>query len=252
MLRTTGRIRTIIKLLTVAAVALVCLFFVLCPEDETVQITKDASAPAADDGQGSQPVISDEAQVFEPVFEVDEIPEDIRLKMTDVTISAGSKMTFDSLSYLSMTYVGYDGKEYIGHMVVDSALANEVICIFKELYEVRFPIERMNLAFEYGGSDELSMQDNNTSAFNDRPITGGSGLSYHQLGRAIDINPLVNPYVKGDVVLPAGSDNYLDREEDCTGMITADSECVRIFKKYGWTWGGDWTSLKDYQHFEKR
>ncbi len=193
-----------------------------------------------------------EEAVQEPLFEKSEIPEEIREKMMNVTINENSRMNFDTLSYLSLTCIGYDEKEYVGHMIVDAQLADEVICIFKELYEARFPVEKMKPVCEYAGSDDLSMQDNNTSSFNDRPATGGSGLSYHQLGRAIDINPLVNPYVKKSKVLPASSTAYTDRTLGAKGMITQDGKCVEIFKKYGWSWGGDWKSLKDYQHFEKR
>lgn len=195
-----------------------------------------------------------ETDEFVPVFEKSEIPEDIRNEMYGVTISDKSHVSFDELSYLTLTYVGYDGESHIGNMVIDKELADEVIEIFKELYEIEFPIEKMRLACEYDGVDEMSMRDNNTSAFNDRPIAGGTGLSYHQLGRAIDINPLVNPYIRfsDNLLLPETAGEYLDRNLDVQGMIKEDSECVAIFKKYGWAWGGDWNSLKDYQHFEKR
>ena len=189
---------------------------------------------------------------FTPVFEKSDIPNEVKDKMYGVTISDSSRVGFDGLSYLTLSYIGYDGENHTGNMIVDKNLADEVVCIFKELYEAKFPIEKIRLACEYGGVDELSMEDNNTSAFNDRPVTGGSGLSYHQLGRAIDINPLVNPYIKGSVVLPASAQWYTDRTSEAVGIITSDSDCVKIFKKYGWTWGGDWRSLKDYQHFEKR
>ena len=111
----------------------------------------------------------------------------------------------------------------------------------------------MKLPCEYGGIDELSMRDNNTSAYNDRPIEGSGATSYHQLGRAIDINPLVNPYIRfsDGEVLPETARQYLDRNRSVKGMINDDSPCVHVFKKYGWTWGGDWNSVKDYQHFEK-
>lgn len=186
-------------------------------------------------------------------FTSEPIPEEIRTKMQDVTISDKSPVTFDDLSYLTLTYIGYDGESHIGNMVVANEIADEVIEIFKELYNIKFPIEKMRLPCEYDGVDEYSMRDNNTSAFNDRPIEGTGGLSFHQLGRAIDINPLVNPYIRfsDGEVLPTTAHKYLDRTLDEMGMLTADSECVQIFKKHGWTWGGDWTSVKDYQHFEK-
>lgn len=182
------------------------------------------------------------------------VPDEVRKKMQGVTISENSPVGFDDLSYLTLSYTGYDGKTHAGNMIVSAELADEVISIFKELYNIGFPIEKMRLPCEYDGVDENSMRDNNTSAFNDRPIEGTGGLSYHQLGRAIDINPLVNPYIRfsDGVVLPETAYKYLDRTLGKEGMIAEDSPCVEIFKKYGWDWGGDWKSVKDYQHFEKK
>ena len=187
-------------------------------------------------------------------FYKEDIPKEIRNKMWNVTISESSVMSFSDLSYLTVTYMGYDDEKHEGHLIVDKNLADEVLSIFKELYEIGFPIEKMNLPDEYGGSDELSMEDNNTSAFNDRPVAGTNTLSNHALGRAIDINPLINPYVKysTDTVLPKSGREHLDRTLNEKGSITKDSECVEIFEKYGWTWGGNWKTLKDYQHFEKK
>lgn len=187
------------------------------------------------------------------IFTKEEIPEDVRDQMWNVTINENSAVGFSDLSYLTVTYMGYDDKSHEGHLIVDKTLADEVLNIFKELYNINFPIEKMNLPCEYGGVDELSMEDNNTSAFNNRPIEGTNTVSNHALGRAIDINPLINPYIKysTDTVLPTIGRVYLDRTSDNKGIITKDSECVKIFEKYGWTWGGNWNSLKDYQHFEK-
>ena len=187
-------------------------------------------------------------------FYAEPIPQYLRDEMWGKTISEKSHVNFDDLSCVTLTHIGYDGKPHQGKLIVDKDLAEEVIAIFKELYAIKFPIEKIQPACYYNGIDNESMTDNNTSAFNDRPIEGSGVLSYHQLGRAIDINPLVNPYIKfsnGEILPPAG-DPYLVRKKDVRGMIKSDSECVRIFKKYGWKWGGDWNSLKDYQHFEKK
>lgn len=190
----------------------------------------------------------------ELTFSAEPIPEDVRARMWNVTISDESPVTFDDLSYLTISFIGYDGETHVGNMVVAASLAEEVLNIFRELYQVGFPIEKMVLPCEYGGVDEDSMTDNNTSAFNDRPLNESGALSYHQLGTAIDINPLYNPYINLSTldVQPAAGEPYLDRGLSANGMIFYDGECVRIFKKYGWTWGGDWNSVKDYQHFEKR
>jgi hypothetical protein len=96
------------------------------------------------------------------------------------------------------------------------------------------------------------MAANNTSAFNCRDITGTVGrFSNHSWGRAVDINPLTNPYVKGDSVLPPTGRAYLDRTQSHPGSILRGSLIVKEFESRGWTWGGTWTDRKDYQHFEK-
>ena len=101
----------------------------------------------------------------------------------------------------------------------------------------------------FGGSDDASMAANNTSAFNCRKATGGTSWSEHSYGRAIDVNPVQNPYVKGSLVLPQSGSAYVDRSRTIPGMIRAGDAVVRAFAAQGWAWGGTWTSLKDYQHF---
>ena len=109
----------------------------------------------------------------------------------------------------------------------------------------------MVLVSEYNNDDDLSMADNNTSAFNFRPITGGGGWSNHAYGLAIDINPKYNPYVSKNAVYPVNAVSYVNRDEDVEGMIKEGDALFNAFISRGWTWGGDWNSLKDYQHFEK-
>ena len=254
MSNSTRRILTITKVLSV-----ILLYTVSIASGVIMAAVAEGVLPAENSEAVVLQPVSEEPQQqnetvakFNPVFSKGEIPEEIRQKMQGVTISEKSKVTFDDLAYLTVVHVGYDGKRHIGNIIVNKKLADEVLSIFKELYEIKFPIERMELVYNYGGSDELSMRANNTSSFNDRPVSGGTGLSYHQLGQAIDINPLVNPYVKKSVVLPETAREYTDRTLNVKGMINSDSECVKILKKYGWDWGGDWKSLKDYQHFEKR
>ena len=125
--------------------------------------------------------------------------------------------------------------------------------IFSKLHRARFPIEKIRLIDEYKGSDDASMADNNTSAFNHRPVIGEKNvLSNHSYGLAIDINPLINPYIsRTNTVAPPEGKKYVNREIKVPGIITKDSVCFRIFKDYGWAWGGDWKTIKDYQHFEK-
>lgn len=160
-------------------------------------------------------------------------------------------ISYDDLRYLTVLHYGYDGYIYQGELIVHQSIATEVLAIFQELYAIGYPIEKMKVISCYDGDDEASMMDNNSSAFNFRYVTNGGKLSKHAYGLAIDLNPLVNPYIKADVVLPANGTRYLDRNQCVLGMIKKGDPVYEIFTRYGWTWGGDWTSLKDYQHFEK-
>jgi len=160
----------------------------------------------------------------------------------------------DRLALVQVSHRGFDGKTHEGRLIVHKDVAAEVLMIFNELFKKRFPIERIRPVSTpaYKGDDSASMADNNTSAFNCRFSTGSRTVySKHSLGRAIDINPLINPYVKSGRVLPPGGKKYLDRAAKAMGIIVRGGTCYTIFKKYGWNWGGDWLSLKDYQHFEK-
>ncbi|WP_448072119.1 M15 family metallopeptidase [Georgenia yuyongxinii] len=136
-----------------------------------------------------------------------------------------------------------------GTMVVAAAVADDVVGVMRDLYEARFPIARLEPVQAFGGDDDASMAANNTSAFNCRAITGGGAWSEHSYGRAIDVNPLVNPYVRGAAVLPAAGAAYADRSLQAPGMIHDGDAVVRAFAARGWVWGGTWASSKDYQHF---
>ena len=127
--------------------------------------------------------------------------------------------------------------------------------IFYELYQNEYRIESIRLIDEFNGDDTLSMEHNNTSCFNYRVVDGTTHLSKHALGCAIDINPFYNPYVTypGGVehISPEGSEPYADREADFPHKIGKDGDlCWQLFSEHGFTWGGDWKSLKDYQHFQ--
>lgn len=160
----------------------------------------------------------------------------------------------DRLRRIELDFLGFDGRLQRGAIVVHADLVEEVTAIFADLLALRFPIERMQTVDRYpGAEDESSMRDNNTSGFNCRPLPGGSGWSEHAYGRAIDVNPLINPYLDaaGDLQ-PSTAAAYLDRRRDDPGMLRADSPAVRLFTDRGWVWGGAWRNPIDYQHFEKR
>jgi hypothetical protein len=136
--------------------------------------------------------------------------------------------------------------------VVAARLAGDVRAIFARLYADRFPIRRMVPVSAYGGNDERSMEADNSSAFNCRPVTGGTGWSPHAYGTAIDLNTLENPYVSGNTIEPTTARRFVDRTLKVRGMIHAGDPVVAVFAAHGWTWGGSWTDPTDYQHFELR
>jgi hypothetical protein len=151
---------------------------------------------------------------------------------------------------VTVSHWGFDGALHDGQLVVHHDVAVAVVGIFYSLYNFRFPIERMQPVDAYGADDNASMAANNTSAFNCRPVTGNPGVwSEHSFGRAIDVNPVQNPYLRGGTVLPPAGGGYLDRGRNATGLIQAGSPAVAAFSAAGWSWGGYWSSLKDYQHF---
>ena len=156
-----------------------------------------------------------------------------------------------SLRRVELDYLGFDGGTHRGQLVVNKDVVDDVIAIFGDLERLRYPIEMMRTVDHYpGADDELSMRDNNTSAFNCRAL--GDGWSLHAYGRAIDINPLINPYIDaaGDLQ-PATAARYLDRRRDDLGLLHDGDAAVRAFTSRGWRWGGDWSNPIDYQHFER-
>jgi hypothetical protein len=155
----------------------------------------------------------------------------------------------ESLRLVEVSHWGYDGQAHQGTLVVAADLADTMVDIMAVLFDARFPIERMEPVEAYKGDDDASMAANNTSAFNCRPVTGGSRWSDHSYGVAIDINPLVNPYVRRDQVSPPAGAPYVDRTTDAPGMIHESDVVVDTFAEHGWIWGGTWSFPKDYQHF---
>ena len=160
------------------------------------------------------------------------------------------------LDTLQVKHVDFKGQTQTGIIVCNHAIAADLRDIFAELYRQQYPIERIRPISEYGNDDEHSMQANNTSCYCYRPIEGSSKLSNHAKGLAIDVNPLYNPCVRRKkdgtlLVQPATGKPYVDRSRKFKYKITQRDLCYRLFIQHGFTWGGSWHSLKDYQHFEK-
>lgn len=162
--------------------------------------------------------------------------------------SSAPKEIIDNLILLDVNYYNFDKKYCKGQLVIHKKLAAEVEEVFNIIEENKFPIEKCIPIVKYNWDDNESMAENNTSAFNYRTIAGTNRLSNHSEGRAIDINPFQNPAIyKNGKIAPKGA-KY---ETNQLGTLKDNDKIVSAFKNLGWRWGGDWTSLKDYQHFDK-
>lgn len=158
----------------------------------------------------------------------------------------------DQLRSLKVTHLNFDGGVSTGELVVNARDVGDLETVFRALYEARYPVERMVPVQAYGSDDIASMEDNNTSVFNCRAVTGGTGWSRHAFGVALDINPLVNPYVTSTAVLPAEGAQYVDRTVHHAALIREGDVVVKAFDAIGWRWGGRWSSLKDWHHFDRK
>ena len=162
-----------------------------------------------------------------------------------ITIPASIK---NNLVLIEVQYYSFDEKLHQGQLLVHKSVVKDLKEIFEIIKEIKFPIYKAVPIVKYGWNDEASMLANNSSCFNYRKQKGTNIISYHSKGLAIDINPLLNPHIKNNKSIPTGA--IYDKTKP--GTLTASSQVVKEFKKRGWTWGGNWRSSKDYQHFEKR
>jgi len=157
------------------------------------------------------------------------------------------------LRRVGVDHIGFDFQTHRGELIVHQDLVPEVIAIFEQLYRLGFPIAKIRTVDQYpSADDELSMEDNNTSAFNCRGIPGSSKWSEHAYGRAIDLNPLLNPCIyAGGAFQPQNAAAYLNRGRTDPGLLHDGDPAVHVFTDRGWRWGGTWTTPIDYQHFER-
>ena len=166
------------------------------------------------------------------------------------------EISYDDLRYVHILHYDFEGNPAEGELICNKAIAQDLTEIFYELYCNEYQLEKVLLIDEYDGDDLASMEDNNTSCFNYRPVEGTSTLSKHALGLAIDINPYYNPYVAynkdgSERVSPESAAIYADRSASFPYKIDENDLCYQLFKEHGFTWGGHWNSCKDYQHFQK-
>lgn len=195
-------------------------------------------------------------EMTDNLFYGEEISDTVRQRIWNCSYRDNDDISLSDLRYLRVLYLGFDGQTHVGELIVNKAIEKDILEIMAELYANKYPIEKMVLIDDYEADDDASMEDNNTSAFNYRVIAGTDKLSMHGLGLAIDINPQYNPYVSttstGELhISPENGADYADRSADFPHKLEENDLCCRLFLEHGFTWGGDWKSVKDYQHFEK-
>ena len=171
-------------------------------------------------------------------------------QMTGVSWRPGCPVPLRDLRVVTATHHGFDGRDRVGRVVVNRDVAAQVLAVLHRLYDDGFPIRRMTLVDAYGGSDFRSIEADNTSAFNCRFVDGTRRYSEHAYGRAIDVNPIENPYVtSAGTTSHQASRRYVRRTPFRPGMAAEGHALVRAFDAAGWGWGGRWSGVKDYQHF---
>ena len=188
-------------------------------------------------------------------FAADPIPDGVWLRMQGKTYKENPYIQRDDLRHIRALHWDYDNQMHVGEMICNKQIADRVVTILRQLFDAKYPIQRMLLPDVYDADDETQMRDNNSSCFCYRTIAGSTKLSKHARGLAIDINTLYNPYykVRDDSTLfiqPATAEAYCNRDWDFPYKITHEDLCFKLFTEAGFEWGGDWETRKDFQHFE--
>ena len=163
----------------------------------------------------------------------------------------GCPVAKDELTWLTLTFWGFDDRRHTGELLVNSSVAQDIVSVFRKLYAAHFPMERVVIVGPYKPGGPTTGDSNGTGAFVCRASTGSSYFSQHAYGLAVDINTFQNPYHHGDLVLPELASSYLKRSWVRPGMIEPGDVVTRAFASIGWTWGGTWHDSKDYQHFSQ-
>lgn len=189
--------------------------------------------------------------------------DEIFARINGKSYQPNDDIALGDLRYLKLLHYNYDGEIQVGEIIVNKKIEADCLEIFQELFEAEYQICRMVLIDDYwtGDGEEtdgVSIKNNNTSCFNYRNVPGSKNRSKHALGLAIDLNPYENPYIPTSGGVPDYSNldetEYYyatNRKETDAHVITYEDLAYKLFTEHGFTWGGNWNSLKDYQHFQK-
>lgn len=176
------------------------------------------------------------------------VPDDVVARST---WSEECPVSLEELSYITVSHYGFDGQFHTGEMIVNASVAEDIVGVFHKLHDARFPIEQMRVASQADLDAPPTGDGNVTGSFVCRPSVSSKVWSQHAYGLAVDVNPFQNPYVKGDVLIPELASSYTNRGWVRPGMIFEGDVVFQAFAAAGWTWGGDWQTLKDRMHFSE-
>jgi D-alanyl-D-alanine carboxypeptidase len=183
---------------------------------------------------------------------IEPLDEPTRAAMVGVVWRKGCPVGLEDLRRITFKHWSFDGSIATGQVVVNAGVAVDIQGVLHDLFDAKFPIASAKPIEVFGGDDDRSTMANNSSAFNCRAVTGGKAFSEHAWGRAIDLNPVQNPYVRSNgTVLDPKAKRFIKRSalSESSGVIPPNGAVVKAFKRIGWTWGGTFNRVKDYQHF---
>lgn len=220
---------------------------------ETIDTTETTETPSVT----TQVTVSTEnmenEEIIEESFYYTEITDEIKDRIVGKSYPSdvkNAKIGFEELNYLHILYYDFENEVQEGEIICNKAIRDDLLEVFQELYEAKYQLCSVRLVDDFDANDEMSMEANNTSCFNYREIRDTGVLSRHGLGLAIDINPLNNPCVIGDSYEPLTAGEFVDRSKDFDHKIDEDDLAYKLLTEHGFFWGGNWKSVKDYQHFE--
>ncbi len=173
------------------------------------------------------------------------VPPDVAARST---WQEACPVTLDELRYVTVSFWGFDDLPHTGELLVHRDVADAVAGVFGDLFAARFPIEDMYVTPPAELDAPNTGDGNATAAFVCRPTRGSSRWSEHAYGRAIDINPFHNPYVRDGSLIPGLAATYLDRADVRPGMLVPGGGVIEAFAGIGWEWGGTWSNPIDYMH----
>lgn len=218
------------------------------PEPEPAPSATPTPTPSDEPSPTPSATPTPEAAVFES--SISTIDYALAEQMRGSSWREGCPVPLRHLRFVTVSHYDFEGEVRTGEVVLHHEVAASAVRVFERLFDLEYPIHQMRLVDEFGADVHASLAANNTSSFNCRKILIGDGWSEHAYGKAIDVNPVENPYVLDDFVEPEDGTAFV-RRVPAPGVLIKDDPVVRAFEDEGWKWGGLWKApwALDYMHF---